>query len=78
MTLDAQAIDTLIRDALPGAAVTIETLRSDGVSHYALHVMSELFAEKTRVQQHRMVYAALKGHMDFETQPLTLRTTAPP
>lgn len=78
MTLDAQAIDDLIRGALPGASVAIETLRDDGTAHYALHVISESFSEKTRVQQHRIVYAALKGHMDFETQPLTLRTSTPP
>jgi stress-induced morphogen len=69
-------IETLIKEALPDASVTIEDLRGDG-DHYAAYVVSSAFAGKTRVQQHQMVYQALKGRMGNELHALALQTTVP-
>jgi stress-induced morphogen len=40
-------------------------------------VISEAFRGKTRVQQHQIVYAALKGRMGGELHALALTTSAP-
>jgi stress-induced morphogen len=74
--MPAADIERLIREALPDAAVTIEDLRGDG-DHYAATVVSEAFRGKTRVQQHQMVYAALKGRMGGELHAMALQTRAP-
>jgi stress-induced morphogen len=76
MAMDAATIERLIREGLPGAQVTIEDLRGDG-DHYAAHVVSAAFKGKTRVQQHQMVYQALRGRMGNELHALALQTSAP-
>ena len=76
MAMDAAEIERLIRTALPDAEVMIEDLRGDG-DHYAAHIVSGAFRGKTRVQQHQMVYQALRGRMGNELHALALQTGAP-
>ena len=76
MPMEAGEIEKLIRESLPDAHVTIEDLRGDG-DHYAALVVSSAFAGKTRVQQHQMVYKALKGRMGGELHALALQTSLP-
>ena len=76
MPMSAAEIERLIRDAIPDARVTIDDLRGDG-DHYAAHVVSATFKGKTRVQQHQMVYQALKGRMGNELHAMALQTSAP-
>lgn len=76
MAMDAAEIEKMIRESLPDAEVTIEDLRGDG-DHYAALVVSSAFAGKSRVQQHQMVYAALKGRMGQELHALALQTSVP-
>jgi stress-induced morphogen len=74
--MDAVEIERMIQEALPDAQITIEDLRGDG-DHYAAHVVSAAFADKTRVQQHQMVYRALRGKMGGDLHALALQTSAP-
>ena len=76
MPMNAGDIERLIKEALPDAKVTIRDLAGDG-DHYAAEVISSAFKGKTRVQQHQMVYAALKGRMGGELHALALQTSAP-
>jgi stress-induced morphogen len=76
MAMDASEIERLIKDAFPDAEVTIEDLRGDG-DHYAALVVSQAFEGKSRVQQHQMVYGALKGKMGGELHALALQTQVP-
>ena len=76
MAMSAAEIEALIRQAIPDAVVTIEDLRGDG-DHYAAHVVSSAFAGKSRVQQHQMVYQALRGRMGNELHAMALQTAAP-
>ncbi len=77
MPMAAQDIARLIRESIPDAEVRIEDLAGDG-DHYAATVISAAFAGKSRVAQHQMVYAALKGRMGGELHALKLTTLAPP
>ena len=79
MPMQAQEIEDLIRAEFPQAQITITDLAGDG-NHYAAEVIDASFAGKNRVQQQRMVYAALKGKMDGtsgELHALALTTRAP-
>ena len=76
MAMDADEIAPLIRDGIPGAKVTIRDLAGDG-NHYAAEVVAESFRGKSRVQQHQMVYDALKGNMGGALHALALQTSAP-
>ena len=77
MAMDAGEIERLIKEAIPDAQVNIEDLRGDG-DHYAAMVVSAAFIGKTRVQQHQMVYQALRGRMGDQLHALALQTAAPP
>jgi stress-induced morphogen len=76
MAMQAKDIEALIKEAFPDAVVQITDLAGDG-DHYAATVTSSAFKGKTRVQQHQMVYAALKGRMGGELHALALTTSAP-
>ena len=75
MGMAAADIEKLIREAFPDADVTITALADDD-DHWAAMVSSAAFKGKTRVQQHQMVYAALKGRMGGELHALSLQTAA--
>ena len=76
MAMDEGRLKSLIEAAFPGALVVIEDLRGDG-DHYAANVTAAAFKGKSRVQQHQMVYKALRGAMDGELHALALQTQAP-
>ena len=76
MAMAAAEIESMIRKALPDAQVTITDLAGDG-DHYAAHVVSESFRGKTRVAQHKAVYAALEGRMGGVLHALQLTTAVP-
>ena len=75
MAMTANEIEKLIRQAFPDAEVTITDLAGDN-DHYAAMVTTAAFKGKTRVQQHQMVYDALKGRMGGELHALSLQTSA--
>lgn len=76
MPMDSRDIERMIKEAIPDAKVTIRDLAGDG-DHYAAEVVAESFRGKTRVQQHQMVYNALKGNMGGVLHALALQTSAP-
>ena len=76
MPMSAGEIEQMVKDAMPDAEVRIDDLRGDG-DHYAAFINSSAFKGKTRVQQHQMVYAALRGRMGNELHALALQTSAP-
>lgn len=76
MAMEAAEIEAMIRESLPDAKVSIQDLRGDG-DHYAAHVISAQFTGKSRVQQHQMVYKALKGKMGDDLHALALQTSIP-
>ena len=76
MAMTAAEIEGLIRADMPDAEITVEDLAGDG-NHYRAHVVSPAFRGKTRVEQHQMVYQALKGKMGNELHALALQTAAP-
>ena len=63
MAIEASEIESLLRERFTDAKITIEDLAGDG-NHYAATVISREFNGMSRVKQHQLVYAALKGKMD--------------
>ena len=77
MAMEAREIERLIKASIPDAEVTTRDLAGDG-DHYAATVIAESFRGKSRVQQHQLVYAALKGQMGGILHALALQTGVPP
>ena len=76
MAMAANDIERLIRARIPDAEVTIRDLAGDG-DHYAATVIAESFRGKSRVQQHQIVYEALKAEMGGKLHALALQTGTP-
>ncbi len=75
MAMSVAEIEGMIREALPDARVEIKDLAGDG-DHYHATVVSAAFKGKSRVQQHQIVYGALKGRMGGQLHALALQTSA--
>jgi stress-induced morphogen len=76
MAMTPGDIERLIRARIPDAQVTIRDLAGDG-DHYAATVISGAFRGKSRVQQHQLVYDALRGQMGGVLHALALQTGTP-
>ena len=76
MPMPAAELKSLILEAFPDADIEIRALAADD-DHYAASIVSERFRGKNRVQQHQMVYEALKGRMGNELHALALQTGVP-
>jgi stress-induced morphogen len=73
---DLGELKTLIEEALPGA--TAEIMDQGGGDHLAAVVVAPQFAGLTRVEQHRLVYAAVQDRFDDGSiHALALKTRAP-
>ena len=73
MAMDLKEIEKMIKEAFPDALIDIQDLAGDG-NHYSATVTSSKFKCKNKVQQHKMVYDALKGKMGNELHALALKT----
>jgi len=66
-------IKNLISEAIPDAEILIEDLAGDN-NHYSATIKSSIFVGKSRIEQHKLVYKALKGKMGNELHALALNT----
>lgn len=73
MAMAAEELEALLRDAFSDADIEIQDLAGDG-DHYRAVIRSSAFVGKSRVAQHQMVYAALKGRMGGQLHALALDT----
>ena len=76
MPITADALEAELRAAFPDAQIAIEDLAGDG-DHYRARITSAAFAGLTRIRQHQLVYAALKGKVGGELHALALETAPP-
>ena len=76
MPMSATVLEAELRAAFPDAEIAIDDLAGDG-DHYRARIVSSAFANLTRVRQHQLVYAALKGKVGGELHALALETAAP-
>jgi stress-induced morphogen len=66
-------IEAYIKAAFPDAEIEMKDLAGDD-NHWAATIKSSAFNGKSRVAQHQMVYAALKGNMGGVLHALQLQT----
>ncbi|MBU6373310.1 MAG: BolA family transcriptional regulator [Alphaproteobacteria bacterium] len=77
MPMSGPDIEAHLREAFPDADIELVDLAGDG-DHWKAIVASAAFSGKTRVAQHQMVYAALKGKMGGVLHALAVETRAKP
>ncbi|MCK9915665.1 BolA family transcriptional regulator [Microbacteriaceae bacterium K1510] len=76
MAMVGSEIERLIKEAFPDAQVIVVDLAGDG-DHFAARITAAAFKGKSRIQQHQMVYSALKGQMGGVLHALALETLVP-
>ncbi len=77
MPMPAAELEADLRGAFPDADISIEDLAGDG-DHYRARIVAAAFRGLSRVRQHQLVYAALKGKMGGRLHALALETSAGP
>jgi|TARA_B100001971_G_scaffold206539_1_gene225458 stress-induced morphogen len=73
MAMDLIEIESLVKKAIPDAIINIHDLAGDG-NHYSATIISSLFKGKSKIEQHKIVYNALKGKMGNELHALEIKT----
>ncbi len=73
MGLKLEEIRSLIIEAIPDAEIYLKDL-ADDENHYHATIKSKHFSGKSKIEQHKMVYKALKGKMGNELHALALET----
>jgi stress-induced morphogen len=74
MSLKVEEIKRLIKESIPDAEISINDLAGDE-NHYAAKIISKEFSGISKIEQHKLVYKALKGKMGNELHALALTTT---
>ena len=74
--ITAQEVTLLIKQTLPDAQIDVKDL--GGGDHLEVNVVSAKFSGLSLVQQHQLVYGALKNELRTETiHALALNTSIP-
>ena len=73
MPLPLNEIKRLITDSIPDASIEIKDLMGDN-NHYAATIISAKFNNLSKIDQHKLVYKALKGKMGNELHALSITT----
>lgn len=73
-TMNPQQVADLIRAALPGADVRVES--EDNV-HFAARIVAKEFSGKRSVARHQLVYRALGELMGREIHAMSIEALAP-
>jgi len=76
MALAREKIMGFLLEAFPDAQIDLKDLVGDS-DHFAVTITSKAFSGKTRIEQHKMVYDALQGHMGTTLHALSLTTKVP-
>ena len=73
MAMNLSEIENLVKEAIPDAVINIQDLVGDG-NHYSATIISSIFKGKSKIEQHKIVYNALKGKMGNELHALSIKT----
>ena len=76
MAMARETLEGFLTEAFPDADIILTDLAGDN-DHWQAGIVSPQFKGKSRVAQHQMVYAALKGKMGGELHALALTTKVP-
>jgi stress-induced morphogen len=73
MGLKIEEIENLIKKSIPDAEISIKDLAGDE-NHYSATIKSKMFAGKSKIEQHKLVYKEVNGKMGKELHALALNT----
>lgn len=72
--MDPAAIESQILQAMPAAQVSVT---SDDNVHFTARIVSDDFANRSRIERHRLIHAAIGPALGREIHALSLELKAP-
>ena len=75
MAISQEKLEKLLRAAFPYGHIEVIDTAGDQ-DHYSVKIIDKVFAGKTRVEQHKMVNAALKTELAGVLHAMQLKTSA--
>jgi len=75
MPIAKEKLEELLRATFSQAKIEIVDLVGDQ-DHYSVVITDKIFANKSRVAQHKMVNEALAGHLGLGLHALQIKTLA--
>lgn len=72
-----EEVKTMLQEAFPDARIEVRDMTGTG-DHFDIQITSDVFAHKSIVQQHQMVYKALEGEMDRRIHAVQIKTRSVP
>ena len=73
MAISNKEIKDLITSYIPNAAIEIKDLMGDN-NQYSEKIVSKVFNNLSKIEQHKLVYKSLKGKMGNELHALSITT----
>ena len=73
MPISIKEIRDLITSSIPDATIEIKDLMGDN-NHYSARIISKVFNDLSKIEQHKLVYKSLKGKMGNELHALSITT----
>ncbi len=73
MAIAFDKLQKILQNSFPNAKIELVDLVGDS-DHYSVTIIDEIFANKTRVQQHKIVNLALKEILGDELHALQIKT----
>jgi len=73
MTIEYNTLYSLIDNAFPNSTIELVDLAGDN-NHYQLKITSAVFNNLSRIEQHKLVHAALKTELKKDLHALSIQT----
>lgn len=76
MAIAFDKLQKILHNSFPDARIELVDLVGDS-DHYSVTIIDKIFANKSRVEQHKMVNLALKEILGAELHALQIKTLIP-
>jgi stress-induced morphogen len=76
MAIAFDKLQKILQNSFPDASIELVDLVGDS-DHYSVTIIDKIFANKSRVEQHKMVNLALKEILGDELHALQIKTLSP-
>ena len=76
MAIASDKLQKILQNSFPNANIELVDLVGDS-DHYSVTIIDKIFANKSRVEQHKMVNLALKEILGDELHALQIKTLSP-
>ncbi len=75
MPIEKTELEKILRNNFPNAQIEVVALVEDD-NHYSVKIIDKIFADKSRIEQHKLVNNALKNILGDTLHAMQLKTSS--